>query len=144
MEVYYIYIYITCKPSNRVPSSFTMQPDILNKHSIFLSSPRTLPPALFFYYTPTQMACHDTPIHVKNKRKGKSFVLRFVMFLPPKFYGALVQCLWHIYICPKPLCFIPSVNLMSFSTTVEGTVINENAIINCEVHKIPPPTIFSS
>ncbi|KAL5166976.1 hypothetical protein HKD37_18G051818 [Glycine soja] len=52
------------KPSNRVPSAFTMQPDILNKQPVLFSSPRSLPPYLLLYDTSTHMARHNfPPIH---------------------------------------------------------------------------------
>ncbi|KAL5142732.1 hypothetical protein HKD37_09G025860 [Glycine soja] len=57
-------VFLTCKPSNRVPSAFTMQPDILNKQPVLFSSPRSLPPYLLLYDTSTHMASHNfPPIH---------------------------------------------------------------------------------
>ncbi|WVY96295.1 hypothetical protein V8G54_028446, partial [Vigna mungo] len=54
-----------CKPRNRVPSSFTMQSDILNKQPVFFSSPWSLPPYLLLHHTSTTYLATQNfpPIH---------------------------------------------------------------------------------
>jgi len=136
-----ILLLITCKPRNRVPSSFTMESDIFNKQPVFFSSPWPLPPQFLLHHH-TSTTQNFPPIHAIRVpslflEKNGFFFLQFLWhWIRANVWCMLwVWCLLHIYTWKV----LPPTG---FYQSIKGHFLNFVSCLSTSLFKVLRVTLF--